>query len=67
MTMMIIVSSFLISFSGYLLFKDFCKTLPDGKLPELEFYDEVSSLYNCSIDLNTSMLTVDAIFMISCC
>lgn len=26
---------------GYLLFKDFCKTLPDGKLPELEFYDEI--------------------------
>lgn len=28
-------------FAGYLLFKDFCKTLPEGKLPELEFYDEV--------------------------
>lgn len=25
------------------MFKDFCKTLPEGKLPELEFYDEVGT------------------------
>lgn len=35
-----------IFFIGFLLFKEFCESLPDEQVPQLKFYEEVISLVN---------------------
>lgn len=40
--------------AGYLLFKDFCESIADEPIPQIKFYEEVSSVSKIGLNVVVS-------------